>query len=334
MRRSVWTLGQRDGCPRTRIRDHVERQQEGDHLPAKESSLEGNQPCWPWLTQPWSWTSRAPKLWRINLTCKPAGRWCSVRAPQVSSRDRCLNVDVSGNRDQDKDLGAGSSFRSDPRKRELGHRECEAGVRLQGVWTQSWLWVTGAWLSCGPPGTVLEGREINPLASSHAHRVRVSSRDANALHMGGAVFAPVTLEKLLGRKQKVTLNRGKNLSPKDTGWCTQMWLKLKAGHCDVQWPEGTCRCLTAADIAETPLGQLGAAGNLGWSHFEATETRRRRHLEQHLSSHKGKLGRHPITERGAWGLLAQAHRLSADSYNSVFFMRILVGLLGHFLKLI
>lgn len=47
--------------------------------------------------------------------------------------------------------------------------------------------------------------KINPLASSHAHRVRVASRDANALHVGGAVFAPVTLEKLLGRKQKVTL---------------------------------------------------------------------------------------------------------------------------------
>lgn len=49
-----------------------------------------------------------------------------------------------------------------------------------------------------PPGTVLEGRDVY-----WGHRV--ASRGGNTLDLCIAGCAPVALEKLLGRKQKVTL---------------------------------------------------------------------------------------------------------------------------------
>lgn len=54
-------------------------------------------------------------------------------AALANSRDRRLNLGISENRVQDKDLGAGSLIASDPRKQGLGCQECEAGVLLKGV---------------------------------------------------------------------------------------------------------------------------------------------------------------------------------------------------------
>lgn len=69
----------------------------------------------------------------VGIRIPVSSWWYSVMAALADSRDRCLNLDISENRDQDKDLGAGSLFGSHPRKQELGRRECEAGVLFQGV---------------------------------------------------------------------------------------------------------------------------------------------------------------------------------------------------------
>lgn len=113
----------------------MERQQGGwgDHLQAKESSLGGNQLCWSWLNP----TSILEFL--ASETVKNESAVLAIQLVVVchgspsNSRDRRLNLGISENRVQDKDLGAGSLIGSDPRKQELGCRECEAGVLLKGV---------------------------------------------------------------------------------------------------------------------------------------------------------------------------------------------------------